>query len=196
MIEIPCHCGHIIESGLSEDIDLSAEPDIYSSIIEGDFMTFTCPNCGNELRTETALHLFDNNSDLDIQFIPELERSSFLSGNIPVTAARVVIGYRELVEKIIIAGANLDDRIIEIIKFRLLEKAEATDISILLNEIDGENLVFHISGLKPGQTGISNIPKNIYKKLENELAELLENEDIRLFTDGPYVSVNRIYLED
>ena len=196
MIEIPCHCGNIIKSDLDTDINLGHDADAYARIIEGDFLTFRCPKCGNEIRTETTLHLFDEENNIDIQFIPELDRGLYLSGKIDVTAARVAIGYRELVEKIIIAGAGLDDRVIEIIKFRLLEKADSADLKIYLNEVSGVSLIFHIYGLKPDQTGISEMPKSVYEKLENELDELLENEDIRLFTDGPYVSVNRVYLED
>lgn len=196
MIKIPCHCGNTIESSLDTEINLAADPEVYTKIVEGEFMTFTCPNCGNELKTETALHLFDERNKLDIQFIPELDRGNYLGGHIAVKAKRVAIGYRELVEKIVIAGAGLDDRVIEIIKFRLLEKADADNISISLNGTDDESLVFHIYGLKPDQVGISHIPKTVYSKIESELDELLENEDIKLFTDGPYVSVSRVYLED
>lgn len=196
MIKIPCHCGNIIESDLNTEINLASEPDIYAKIIEGEFLSFKCPNCGNKLKTEISLHLFDKEKQLDIQFIPELDRSNFLSGQIKPEAECIAIGYRELVEKIIIAGAKLDDRIIEIIKFRLLEKADTENLSIYFSEIDDENLIFHIHGLKPDQVGISKIPLSAYRKLEAEIDKLLENKDIKLFTDGPYVSVSQIYLED
>lgn len=181
---------------MESKIDLSAEPSLYAKIVDGDFMKFRCPECGNELKTEVPVHLYDKPAGVDLQFLPELERSNFLSGNIKPIAVRVAIGYPELVEKIVIAGAKLDDRIIEIIKFRMLEKAERNDIRIYLSSIENGTLIFHIHGLKPDQLGVSRIPENTYKKIETELDGLLENDDIKLFTEGPYVSVSRIYLED
>ncbi|MDC7225633.1 MAG: CpXC domain-containing protein [Spirochaetales bacterium] len=196
MIKIPCHCGNIIESDMNTEIDLASTPEIYARIIDGTFMTFSCPQCGNELKTEVELHLFDKGEDFDIQFLPELERANFLSGGITATSKRIAIGYNELVEKTIIAGTKLDDRIIEIIKFRMLEKADKDNLSITFNSVEGSDLVFHIAGLKPDQIGISHIPMSVYQNLENKIDELLVDDDIKLFTDGPYVSVSRVYLED
>lgn len=196
MIKIPCHCGNIIETELETDIDLASVPEIYAQIVEGDFMSFHCPKCDNDIKTETAVHLFDKENNLDIDFIPELERIKYLNGHIKSTAARVVIGYKELVEKIVISGEKYDDRIIEIIKYRMMEKAASNDIRIYLNSHEGDELIFYIHGLKPDQIGISRVPFSVYQKISTELNELLKNDDIKLFTDGPYVSVSRIYLED
>lgn len=196
MIQIPCHCGNIIETDIEKEIDLSLKKELYRDIIEGDFMTFHCPKCGNDIKAETELLLKDPENGIDIHFIPDIDRTNFLSGKITSSSKRVAIGYRELVEKIIILGAKLDDRIIEIIKFRLLEKAESASAEIFFHGIENEKLIFYIHGLKADQVGISNIPVKIYNSMESQLTELLDDEDIKLFTDGAYVSVNRIYLED
>ena len=196
MIEIPCHCGNIIESDLEPEIDLGRNPEIYNRIIEGDFMTFTCPLCGTEIKTETALRLTDAERGLDISFIPELDRTEYLSGIMVLPGKKVAIGYKELVEKIVIAGEKLDDRLIEIIKFNLLEKADSNSVRIFFSHRENNDLIFHIHGLKPDQIGLSRLPETVYTKLLERLDELLENDDIKLFTEGPYVSVSRIYLED
>ena len=196
MLKIPCHCGNEIESDLKTELNLETEPEIYTKIIEGSFMTFTCPKCGNEIKTEISVRLIDKKNDIDISFIPDLERNNYLGGQIKTDAKRVVIGYKELVEKIVIFGAKLDDRIIEIIKFRLLEKADSDNVKIYLNSINGDELEFYIHGLKPEQVGVSHIPVTVYNKIASELDALLENDDIKLFTTGAYVSVGRIYMED
>ncbi len=196
MIKIPCHCGNIIESDLKPVVDPGDDPDIYTKIIEGDFMTFHCPQCGTDLKTETALRLTDADRGIDISFIPELDRGEYLSGRMVLPGKRVVIGYRELVEKIVLAGENLDDRLIEIIKFNLLEKADSNLIKIYFSHRENDDLIFHIHGLKPDQIGLSRIPGTVYTKLLPQLDDLLGNDDIKLFTEGPYVSVSRIYLED
>lgn len=196
MIGVPCHCGQIIETNLEAEIDLSLQPHIYKEIIEGSFMSFNCPKCGNNIKTELTLHLYDKKNDIDLYFIPELKRASYLSGNITVTAARLVAGYKELSEKMVIAGEKLDDRIIEIIKFQLLEKSEKKNIQIFLNHVDKDALIFYIHGLKPDQLGVSKIPRRVYDQINCRLDELLNDDNIKLFTTPPYVSVNRIYLED
>ena len=115
---------------------------------------------------------------------------------LPTSAARVAIGYKELVEKIVISGAKLDDRVIEIIKFNMLEKARNNSIRIFLNHTEDSELVFHIYGLKPDQVGISRVPFSVYENISAQLDKLLSDDDIKLFTDSAYVSVSRIYLED
>lgn len=196
MVQIPCHCGNIIEADIESNIDLSQKPEIYKDIIEGDFMSFTCPECGFVVKAETSLHLTYSQKGLNISFLPEADRSSYYTGRIKTDSSRVVIGYRELVEKILVYGADLDDRVIEIIKFRLLQKAETESANIYFSSLDNESIIFHIYGLKPDKVGVTKIPVDIYKSIEQQLEQLLEDEDIKLFTDGPYVSVNRIYLED
>ncbi len=196
MISIPCHCGNTIETEVDEVIELESKPEIYSDIIEGKFLSFECPKCGNEVKTEARVRLTDKKQGIDIDFIPESDRMMFLSGKITTKAKRVVIGYNELVEKITCFGAKLDDRAIEIIKFNMLEKAESDLIRIFFNNKDNEELIFHIHGLKPEQIGISRLPMAVYAKIIQQLDELLKNDDIKLFTKGPYVSVEQIYLED
>ena len=91
---------------------------------------------------------------------------------------------------------NWTTRIIEIIKFRLLEKSENKNIQIYFNSRENDQLVFYIHGLKEDQLGVSRIPFSLYQKLESEIDNLLKEDEIRLFTDGAYVSINRISLED
>ncbi len=159
-------------------------------------MSFSCPKCGNEIKTEIALRLTDKNNGIDLQFLPELERINYLSGRIKVKADRLAIGYKELVEKMLIYGEKLDDRIIEIIKFQLLEKSENKDITIFLNHVDSNKLIFHIHGLKPDRLGVSQIPRRVYDKINGSLMQLLNDKNIKLFTKPPYISVNRIFLEE
>lgn len=196
MISVPCHCGEIIETELNEIINLEKNPGIYQDILEGSFMSFSCPKCGNVIKTEVPVHLIDKTTGIDLQFLPELERTNYLSGNIEVTAKRLAVGYKELAEKIVISGEELDDRIIEIIKFQLLEKSEIKTIQIFLDHIENDELIFYIHGLKPDQLGVTRIPRRVYDQVNSKLNELLDDENIRLFTTPPYISVNRVYLED
>jgi len=196
LIGVPCHCGEIIETNLETEIDLGSNPGIYKEITDGSFLSFTCPVCGNNIKTEISLHLFDKKNGVDLYFLPELERINYLSGRLSVSADRLAIGYKELSEKMVILGEKIDDRIIEIIKFQLLEKSDNKNIQIFLNHIDGDELIFYITGLQPERLGISKIPRRVYDQINSSLEMLLNDENIKLFTTPPYVSVNRIFLEE
>ena len=196
MISVPCHCGEIFETDLEPELDLEKRPEIYRQILDGNFMSFSCPKCGRLIKTEVSIRLRDAAAGIDLQFLPELERTNYLAGNIGIGAPRLAIGYPELVEKITIYGGKLDERIIEIIKFQLLEKAENSDIRIFLDHLDNDVLSFHIHGLRPDKVGLSNIPFSVYDRMNENLDQLLKDDNISLFTNPPYISVNRIYLEE
>ncbi len=196
MINIPCHCGKNIETDFSSEIDLSASKQVYRDILEGSFMSFECPSCGNVIRTELKTVLKDPESGLNLLFLPELERINFITGKIDSEADSVAIGYPELVEKILIAGEGLDERAIEIIKFRLLLKAPSTGINIVFKSIENNNLIFHVLGLKENETGITKIPRSAHDDILQNIASLSEDEDVRMIIEGPYISVSKISLED
>jgi hypothetical protein len=56
---------------------------------------------------------------------------------------RVAIGYDELVEKFLIKRAGLDDRVVEVLRYYLLQKAldsaaEEREVRILFSALEGD----------------------------------------------------------
>ncbi|MEW5816032.1 MAG: CpXC domain-containing protein, partial [Spirochaetota bacterium] len=131
---------------------------------------------------------------IDIFLIPEAERNSYLAGRISYeTGKRAVIGYPELLEKLVILRNDLDDEAIEIVKYYVLQKTETeAEIKILFDTLEGANLVFHIYGLKAGEIGISRITRAFYDKVISVLADKRKEEPFDEILHPPYISIRKI----
>lgn len=195
---IVCFCENSVEITVPEKINLEEDPDVEVHIIEGTFLTYTCSFCGKELKPELPVHLVDYSRNIDLYFIPEHERAAYLSGKKQFPPhKRVVIGYPELVEKIKLYRWDLDDRIIEIIKFYLLEKAGGSpEIKVYLDTFEDELLVFHLHGVKQDEIGIVNIPLSFYEKTEKQFDEIGSDNQFRELLHPPYISIHKIYIGD
>ena len=195
---IVCFCENSIEISVPEKINLEENPDVEGNIIEGTFLTYTCSFCGKELKPELPVHIADYSRNIDLYFIPEHERAAYLTGKKQFPPhKRVVIGYPELVEKIKLYRWDLDDRIIEIIKFYLLEKAGGSpEIKVYLEAFEEDQLVFHLHGVKEDEIGIVPIPLSFYKKTEDQFAEIESDEQFSELLHPPYISIHKIYIGD
>ena len=191
---LTCFCGTSFEIDLENKIELSKKPEISDLILENKFLVYKCPSCSKILKPEYKLEFFGENPSLTM--IPEIERDSFLAGNIELQTEQVVVGYPELREKFIIQKLSFDDRIIELIKLYILKKINSNlDIRILFSNVENNNLIFHILGLKEKETGISKIPEHIYNSINENLKERLKDPEISGLLSLPYRSVNKISTE-
>ncbi len=194
MKKINCYCGASFEIDYKDKIDLQENPEIINDILNNKFMEYNCPVCSKVLRPEYKTVFLDKNTDLTL--IPEIERHSFLAGKILIKTKQVVVGFQELREKFLILKFKFDDRIIELIKLYLLDKMDSNhEVDILFSNMENEQLIFHIYGLKDNETGISKIPEHIYNKIKDTLEERLKVPGINELLALPYRSVNTISTE-
>jgi len=189
-----------------EYIDLSKETQIGRQILEGTFMQVTCDSCGETIKPDFPVH-FSNlklaGDLLDLDYIPELDRTQFFRNKITSSAQRVAIGYPELREKILASENDLDDRALEVLKVLLLEKAlendvsrnTFSDLSILLNSVQDDQLLFYLYGLKDNEIAVPHISIDIYNKVLDSLSDRLETEPYAEIITPPYVSINKISIE-
>jgi CpXC protein len=192
--KINCHCGTSFDIETKEKIDLTVNPEVVDQIINNSFMEYNCPVCEKILQHEYRINLY--NEEIDLTMIPEIERDSLLAGSIDIKDKQVVVGFQELREKFIIRKFSYDDRIIELIKLYIMEKINSTlDINILFTNMENENLIFHIYGLKEKETGISKIPEHIYNNIYDNLEDRLKTPGINDLLSLPYRSVNKIITE-
>ncbi|MBN2534063.1 MAG: CpXC domain-containing protein [Spirochaetales bacterium] len=205
MKKITCYCEEIFDADIPDEVDLDKNPETITAIIDGKFMSITCPRCGKLLKPEYPFKLFSNSSGINLFFIPELDRSPYLLGKLEYsigTPDRVVIGYRELVEKISIYKEKLDDRIIETIKYYLMKKAvetsnnEEADIDVYFHEKKSGTFIFHIEGLKLGEIAETKIKKDMYDKIAKDIDQKIKSDPFKAFLSPPYVSIKRIYIEN
>jgi hypothetical protein len=205
MKKITCYCEETFEADIPDEVDLDKNPGAITSIIEGTFMCATCPRCGKTLKPEYPFRLFSTSRGINLYFIPELDRSPYLLGKLEYsigTPDRVVIGYKELVEKIRIYQENLDDMVIETIKYYLMKKAvetsdnEEPDIDVYFYEKKPGSFIFHIEGLKEKEIAVTEIKKDMYDKIVKDIDQKAKSEPFKDFLTPPYVSIKRIYIEN
>lgn len=203
--DIVCHCGNTIQQDLPETIDVQQDPHVIQQILEGSFMQVTCDSCGETLKPDFPVHFINlelSGEKLEMDYLPELERTQFFRKKVDTSAGRVVIGYPELREKMLAYAHGLDDRALEILKFLLVEKAldkdlnehSFNDITIILNNIENQQLEFYLYGLKDEEVATPRISMDLYNKVLESLPERLESELYSEIVKPPYVSINKIAL--
>jgi hypothetical protein len=198
MAEITCKCEKTFDADIPEKVNLSANPDLREKILKGEFLTFTCPYCGTTIKPDVPLSVQDEPKGIDIYLVPEIERNRYLLGlNEYEEHDRIVIGYRELVEKLKITDYGLDDRVIEMIKYYLLIKAGTdNDPVIVFAAAEQDNLLFEIFGLKTDEIAQARIPKSLYQKMEQDLAVKQGEEPFKMILNPPYVSICKVEIEE
>jgi hypothetical protein len=200
---IVCFCEHSFDADISITVDLGREPEVEQEIISGEFLSIRCPKCGKVLKPEFPVLIEDPEAENSIFFVPELDRGAFYRGTLTYSlreANRVAIGYEELVEKFLLKRYNLDDRVVEIVKYYLLSKimedySGETELRILFSKQEGQTVFFNALGLKKDEVGVLKVPAETLRKVEAQLEEKKQREPFSEILKAPYVSVNKLYYD-
>lgn len=199
--KISCYCDNEIEVEVPDAIDLAKHPEKEREILDGSFLSFRCSHCGKILKPEFPMHIVHKEKHLELFFLPELDRGAFSRGKAHYTLndstrGRVVIGYPELVEKLKILRDNLDDRIIEIIKFYLLERADTPDtVRAYYFAKTADAIELHVYGIREEEVGISKVPLHVYEQIAGELDQKATEDPFNSILEPPYVSTQKTYRE-
>ena len=200
-VMIPCLCGKPSEFEYDENPVLDKETE--DIILSGNFMTSLCSVCGKKLKPDFSVRFKNEDNGVDILYIPEKERDSYLRGKsdyLYKKPERVVIGYQELAEKIRIMRENLDDRVIESVKYYILSKIENdekpdNEIYVYFNSLQNKKLLFEIHGLHEAEVGMLPIEKSFYDLNAEKLEEHIGIEPFKTFLEPPYISLMKVYRE-
>jgi len=200
---IVCFCEHGFDADVPDSIDLGTQPEVEQAIIDGEFLSIRCPNCGKVLKPEFPVLIEDPQAESSIFFVPELDRSAYFRGSLSYSlreANRVAIGYEELVEKFLLKRYNLDDRVVEIVKYYLLskimeEESEDKDLRILFSRQEGDTVLFNVLGLKKDEVGILKVPMSTVEKIGSQLPQKKQQEPFSEILKAPYISVNNLLVE-
>ena len=200
---IVCFCEHAFDAEVPDSIDLGNQPEAEQAIIDGEFLNIRCPNCGKVLKPEFPVLIEDPQAENSLFFVPELDRSAYFRGSLSYSlreANRVAIGYEELVEKFLLKRYDLDDRVVEIVKYYLLSKVmedetEDKEMRILFSKQEGENVLFNVLGLKKDEVGILKVPMSTVEKIGSQLSEKKQQEPFSDILKAPYISINNLLVE-
>jgi hypothetical protein len=202
MRTLTCHCEQIFKVDLAELVNLDSTPDVIGQIADGSFLTCVCPTCGAELHTDLKTRIDWPSKKTSILLIPEIDRLAWLSGALETDKdVQITIGYAELADRIAVLAAGLTPLAVEAIKYHLAVKARdaSPDVRpvILFDKLlDSGDLEFHIHGLKQNEVALTVIPQSLYRSILDDAMTHPENEPYASLTNGAYVSVQNILLED
>jgi hypothetical protein len=200
---IVCFCEHGFDTDIPDSINLAEDPEVEQAILSGEFLSIRCPNCGKVLKPEFPVLIEDPQAENSIFFVPELDRAAYFRGSLAYSlreANRVAIGYEELVEKFLLKQYNLDDRVMEIVKYYLLSKIMEEEegdkeVRILFSKIEGESALFNVLGFKENEVGILKVPLQTVHKVASQLEEKKHQPPFSDILKAPYVSINNLLTE-
>ena len=197
---IACFCESTFDTEIPESADLVADPGVEEQILSGDFMAVNCPACGKRLTPEFPFRLTGVKGVGEIFLVPETDRAAYVLNTLTYSVGqpgRIVIGFPELAEKVLIFGRNLDDRVIEIMKYYLLTGAAAPDqegeqdVSLVYRGAEGGKHLFHIIGMKEGEVGVARLAVELYAKIASDLERRILEEPFHEFCKPPWVSLRK-----
>lgn len=202
MKTITCLCENSFDVDIPDEIDLDADQAHLDKIRSGGFLSFPCPACGKTLKPEFPVKVKSASLRLSLFMIPEDERMTFYRGKYQVPSGyECVIGYPELLDRVRAVADGFDHRAIEVMKYIFLCRAEESDPKaqplIFYHGIEEGSLSFHVHGLKDdGNVAVVRAPRQLYEMTLKELPAKSKEEPFDAILKPPYVSVNRLDMEE
>ena len=166
------HCGAQTPLQTPQSINVALDPELKARVRDGSLFVWECPYCGhrNLARFQTLYH--DPDAKLMIWLLP---------GEMPMPAeatglARELSGYTlrrvreagELIEKVNLFDAGLDDRVLEMCKWvtrrELAEKnPAAADVPLKFLRLEGADNDLLLAFPLDGQMNVVNVGFNVYE---------------------------------
>ena len=110
-----------------------------------------------------------------------------------------MVGFPELVEKVLVASLGLDDRVIEMMKYYLLtgsapkeSEEQETDVGILYRGREAGRHILNIVGMKAGEVGVARLADELYARIAATVETRVAEDPFADFCVPPWVSLRRI----
>jgi hypothetical protein len=203
---IACRCGKRYDVEVANGLHISLRPDLRRNILDGTFHRFFCPACGMTTMIDATMSFTDFPRRQWFTIAPstglpwrrqwlELARASFqatMVDNAPEMVVgwgremtrRLMFGLAALREKLVISDAELDDRVVELMKIQVVRDLRgelSPNHYFHLVAVRGDELAFertHPDGLIREFA----LPRRIYDELAHQPE--VENWIELAFPDG------------
>ena len=199
--ELSCDCGHEFEVVLWDAINVTEKRELKSKLLNGEINQIQCGQCKKRSYIEKNLLYHDMDEKVWIQMFPQSDRSNWSSLEDQQRKSmkkiaqskgyrfRLAFGQQELLEKIRIFDSGLDDRIIEIIKLKVLEQED------IAKEVPDGELSFsqYFSDKEEIQFKLTSMDKNMSQSIVVNYDHYEEVIDSKEFLDDRYDLSKKIY---
>ena len=159
---VMCSCGESFTAQLADAINAGRMPEYRQNILDGTFHRVTCPGCRETVTIEKEFTYTDFRAGILINIKPPSDRHLWKKASIEWEVKikdipkdlsekkrrkmRVVFGLAELREKLIAEDADIDDRIIEVLKIFVVYEhpflLQKPRLRILLNKVNSGDIEF------------------------------------------------------
>jgi len=203
--KINCFCGNNFSVEIEEEIDLDEKPAFLNEILNGTFMSFTCPACGKKHKPEYKIMINWKSKNFKFEVLPEMERGEFYrdkkrkasSDKIPL---ETIIGYPEMADRLSVIKDDLEPMAVETLKYYLLVKAEENypdrEINAWYYKNGDESIEFHLDGIKADEVAVMKVPKQVYEKTVEDYKKHPKNDIYASMRVRSYLSVQNLFRHD
>ncbi|MDR1211584.1 MAG: CpXC domain-containing protein [Spirochaetaceae bacterium] len=194
--KITCICETVFDIEVPESADLDKTPGTLDEILDGTFLSYTCPGCGKVHKPEFPITIAWPSKSLSLEALPETERGAYYRRKKDAGGSSVVISFPELADRLAVIRDGLEPVVIEALKYYMLSKAQQNypdrEISMWYQKKEAGYLEFHLLGIREGEVAVSRIPLDLYEK---NLADYKKSPRSELFSSlkvRNYVSVQNL----
>lgn len=220
MYPIRCpQCGHEQTVELFDAVNVKEDPSLRARLMENKLNAVTCPGCSFSFRVDKNLVYSDPERKLLIFWVPTAEAdyargeeqfvsmlrelSGLLPDDMHAPSVHLVFSRVELVERIFLAEAGLDERLIEYIKYTLYTRnaARLNPVSkvLLFNATDStpEHLCFVVQDAATRKfEAMLQYGRDAYTALSETFASEEKSADLLELFPGPYISARALLLRE
>ena len=159
---VTCVCTHTFTALLADCLNVRRTPEVRQQILRGELHRATCPSCGRQMTVEKMFYYLDLDLNALFKIRPRNERHLWKQSSLELDAAssvipepvslnalrllRVIFGMDELREKLVAQEAQLDDRLLELLKVLLVYEhpilLRSPRLRLVLEEVTQTSLIF------------------------------------------------------
>ena len=188
MSDFKCNkCGTEFKVQLPSVVNVGTSPELKEKILSGELFLHQCPECG-EMNLVKGNMVYVDPSEKLILCLTDGNLSS--EGGVPDHTCRIVGSVGELIEKIKIFDASLDDIAIEMCKAVTLQEL-GKDVNLKFFQLDGPDNEIILTYPQDSKMEMLSIGLNVY---EDCLGILSRNPELSAAASG-LVKVDRAWLE-
>lgn len=214
-MKIYCPCDKSFDIEHSGTVNLDKNPELISKIADGSFLTFKCPQCGRNIRSELKTRIEWPSKKNILLFVPESDRIACLSSCAGLKQIDLetnkeetsyvksdeipVIGYAELAERIAILQANLEPQAIEVLKFFVLDSGKDINkkkVKLIFHSIENTTFEFYVHGLKSDEVAVMHVPHRLYDSILSDIKHKKKQEVFTAVYLGNYLSYQNILMDE
>lgn len=195
-------CGQTFEVTIWNTVNTDLAEDVADLIVTGKFFVETCPHCGHPLTLNYPLLYHDLKHQAMVWILPrEKGREKKIADirqavSVPGYTTRMVAGIDQLREKVSALEKGRDDRVLELLKWSLVQTLQKQMPNFRLREVlylclEGEE-AFHFYSTEGGYLS-GEVVEEQYQFIKNKFAKQLEQTDGLTYPEVDYLWASAIW---